>query len=206
MEDPAGTETVTPAMQSEMRSSQRKTMKRGRKAKGKKGTLQRKGSKRKLLKTAKSKPGSKPTAGGGKPKKRAATDQASQSKRACLDKGATKPIAKAKAQTSKTRKTRKASESAEAAGDLPPKAAKVHQERVGEGRHWRYWVGEGQVYGCKNCRWIWGGCRSCRSPNFRGMNAEQMRAIQAQETAVSAPMPKASCKKRTKRADKTKDD
>lgn len=52
--------------------------------------------------------------------------------------------------------------------------ARVKQERVGSGKYWRYRVVEGQQFGCRNCRFIINGCKSCKKEGFRGRTAQQV--------------------------------
>ena len=177
---------ITPAMQSEKRSSKRKTVKRGRKpkkggkaakpkAKAGKGRLGRKSSKRDVLKAAKSKK-SKETS---KVETLEVDEEANstpkgakkrKSKAASSHEVAPKAKAKAKASTRKGRSKAKGEVTSE--GDEP----KVHQERVGSGKRWRYQIVEGQYWGCSNCRYIFGGCAACKKPTFRGKRAQELLA------------------------------
>lgn len=136
----------------DLRANQRKNMKRGRKPgkgkkqKGKKSTLSRKKSKRQLLKAA-----SKKAVDEEDVKSQQKEQQASARKRA-------KP---------------KAEQPEEGCW---PEGSEIKQWRVGEGKNWRYAVLEGQTYGCSNCRFIYGGCKACQKPGFRGKTAADVRA------------------------------
>ena len=75
------------------------------------------------------------------------------------------------------------------------KVQKVHQERVGTGKGWRYNVLRDQKYGCTNCRFIYGGCQNCRKATFRGKSAAQIREEErAALTAAAATPCKAAAK------------
>ena len=166
---------VTPTMQSEMRSGQRKSLKRGRKPKGK-GEGKSKATKGKKTKATRKKIG----------KKRTMLLKASPKKSAKKGKKGTpeaqEPASKASKKRSKTSQP-KASE--------PAESSKAHQqERVylNTGA-WRYQVVEGQTLGCTNCRFIFNGCRSCRKPSFRGKKAADLLAEAAAENAPGECMP-----------------
>lgn len=185
---------VTPAMQTEKRTSMRKTMKRGRKAKrgkkGKKGkgTLARKGSRRGVLKAVKPKspkssevepvepveepPASAGTASTIEPARRKVCKPKAAGRNAKEAVSKSKPKAKAKASTRKPA----APASNKALSKSKTKKLTVHQERVGHGRSWRYEILVGQQFGCTNCRYIYHGCKSCRKSTFRGKTAAQLRA------------------------------
>jgi hypothetical protein len=62
---------------------------------------------------------------------------------------------------------------------------KVYQERVDLGkRKWRYEILANQVFGCAACRFIFGGCKTCQNPKFRGRNAAQVRAEEGPPATV----------------------
>ena len=142
---------ATPSMQNAMRTTQTKSLKRGRKpkkgktskAKASKVAKKVRKGKRSILKSAKGK---------GKGKKTPKTESV--------------PV-----ETAVTRKRGKTSPS----GSAEPK---VSQNRFGEGKTWVYEVLENQVYGCRSCRFIFGGCHHCRKPEFRGKSASQVRKEQ----------------------------
>lgn len=53
------------------------------------------------------------------------------------------------------------------------------QNRVnGKGGKWVYEVLPDQTLGCGNCRFIYGGCKVCQKPGFRGKSAAKMRLEQ----------------------------
>lgn len=87
---------------------------------------------------------------------------------------------------SKTPKVASASAPASAATE----PSKVHQDRVGSGKGWRYQVLPNQKYGCANCRFIFNGCASCKKASFRGKSAAQLRA--EEEASQAAPEVKGS--------------
>ena len=69
---------------------------------------------------------------------------------------------------------RRAAEAEDGDEDVSPK-----QEKLFEGtRQWRYVVHKNQVLGCVSCRYIFHGCRACRSETFRGRNAATERLEQ----------------------------
>ena len=142
-------------MQNEMRSQQGKTLKRGRKSKksgDSKTNLKKKKSKRNILKAA--------TGNAGKAK---------APKKHTLDDGC--------ASGSDGRKKRKS-----APKPVQPILEKDHhaQGRIGDGKKWQYEILPNQVFGCRSCRFIYGGCQTCQKPTFRGLCAAQAR-LQQQE-------------------------
>lgn len=78
----------------------------------------------------------------------------------------------------------------------------VHQNRVKLGRSWRYEVLEGQVWGCSNCRFIWGGCTACRKASFRGKKAYEVFQEQQSELDDGSSKAKRKVKKTGKKAKK----
>ena len=74
----------------------------------------------------------------------------------------------------------------------------VHQNRVKLGRSWRYEVLEGQVWGCSNCRFIWGGCTACRKASFRGKKAYEVFQEQQSELAEAPVLDDGSSKAKRK--------
>ena len=167
---PAPATLVSPTMQSDMRAVQRKGLKRGRKAKGKgkqakgekskkavkKTTLKRKKSKRDVLKKASPKKVAQPKA--------------------------EKPTAGSQSDNGKKRKRGRANGEEQA----PAESAKPFQSRIGEGKGWRYEVLPDQVFGCTNCRFIYGGCKSCTKEKFRGKTAAMLRQEMQEATESGA--------------------
>ena len=149
---------VTPALQNELRKGKRSTLKRGRK------------SKRKVLKDSKKgskKNGSKAKKGGkskGKGKKNKSNSAGST---------------EASAVPPRTRRGKVAAEGPQDVDDSrkPKKTRRSNpvQERVGEGRSWRYSILPDQVFGCRSCRFIFGGCGTCKKDGFRGRTAAMVR-------------------------------
>ena len=143
---------VTPSLQNAMRTTQTKSLKRGRKPKKGKSS---------------------------KTKKPKVEKKRKNDRRSILKSGQGKAKAKAKktktesvsVETVKTRKRGKQSPSGSA-------EAKVTQGRFGEGKTWVYEVLEDQVYGCRSCRFIFNGCHHCRKPGFRGKSASEVRKEQ----------------------------
>ena len=192
----AASVSVTPSMQNEMRSKQGKNLKRGRKpknpkqcAKGSKDsktTLKKRKSKRNIQKETKTKgKGGKAKA----PKKDSPTDDGASGSDGKKRK-ATKPVKS----TPETKHT---------------------QSRIGDGKQWQYEILPNQVFGCRNCRFIYGGCRTCQKPTFRGLCAAQAR-LQQQEHKnaeqeipedageVEVKTPSITAAKKAKRAKKAK--
>ncbi|CAE7818453.1 ABCF4, partial [Symbiodinium microadriaticum] len=99
-------------------------------------------------------------------------------------KAAASPKAKAKAEASAKAKAKAAASpkaKAKAKGKAAPKdddGDAPKQDRIYKGRQWRYVVAENQVLGCISCRFLFRGCRACRSESFRGRNAEEERVAQ----------------------------
>ena len=173
---------VTPQMQCQMRTEQTKGLKRGRKPKGKKTGKAEKAPKRKVLKRsikaknkkgAKSKSKSKPKSpgnkGGGEPSVLAEPTgkkpRKSKTKQQAVEPSGT------------DRKPRKSNSDKEA--DPAKKHGKHMQERVtGANGKWVYEVLPDQTLGCSNCRFIFGGCKLCQKPGFRGKSAQTMRLEQ----------------------------
>ena len=137
-----------------MRTQQGKSLKRGRKpknkGKGKKGTgkgdtspqtLPRKKSKRSLLKAANEKGKRSP------PKKVKKPNGDSV-------------VPKKKSKTVDTTKT-----------DSGIEPGKMAQGRFNVGNGWVYEILPGQYYGCRSCRFIYGGCGHCQKDTFRGVRA-----------------------------------
>ena len=173
---------VTPVMQSTLRTNQRKTITKGRKPKkGKGSTKTKKG--RKTAKSAPSAMGTSPSKARkiilGKNKlKRKKEAEAAVSE---APKKSPKTTSKLQEPKAKTRAV------AVAKTSQKKKGAGVYQDRVdlGDGK-WRYAVLENQVYGCANCRFIFGGCKICWKENFRGRSAAQVRSEMEAVTEAKA--------------------
>lgn len=183
-------------MQMDLRATQRKNMKRGRKpgkgkgkgGKGKKGkepsngktsknkTIKRKGSKRSILKRKASK---------------------------------TKPVEE---ETKHEEAKEESSNKRRRASKQDPEAH-IHQERVQiSSKVWRYEVLPEQIFGCGNCRFIFGGCKVCKNPSFRGKTAAKLRTEPEGKTGIpekdaaladgnemeDAPAPKGPKRRRSK--------
>ena len=192
---------VTPLMQNSMRTGKRKTLKKGRKPGSKKkraghGTLSEpKTVSRRRSKLGKSKKWGSPT-------KKATRNTKSEPKTG----EKRKRVPKSDSKTSKKHQPDKDEAS----------HGKVYQERVDLGKgKWRYEILADQVFGCAACRFIFGGCKTCQNPKFRGRSAAQVRAQDgASNSAGSAERavaevpggieetckPRKSCKKKVKRA------
>ena len=93
---------------------------------------------------------------------------------------------KGKAKPSSKAKARKETKVDESQGETLPPSKKVYQERVKVGKTWRYQILPEQQFGCANCRFIYGGCRTCQNPKFRGKTAKAMREIEALQRSASA--------------------
>ena len=159
---------VTPAMQLELRAGQRKNMKRGRKPGKGKG------------KGGKGKKGKEPKNGKKAPTK---TMKRKASKRNILKRNArkAKPVEmepEEAAQTSSNKRKRVSKQEPE---------PQIHQERVQiSSKVWRYEVLPQQVFGCGNCRFIFGGCKVCKNPSFRGKTAAKLRTELEGKTGIPA--------------------
>ena len=61
-----------------------------------------------------------------------------------------------------------------------------HQRRVWLGpKKWVFEILEDQVYGCSNCRFIFGGCKPCFKDSFRGLRAEDLKASESYQMALA---------------------
>ena len=176
-------------MQVSMRTSQRKTVKKGRKAKkSKKGGTKggKKGSKKSPAKDSK--------------RSKKPTSEVSQSN-AALSKSKKKlEILKLKKKKSSHADSSAPAQLPEAAAVEPKKRSNMkrkakedgittyhsYQERVdlGNGK-WRYQVLEDQYWGCSNCRFIYGGCKLCWNPKFKGRTAADVRGADSNKSDVS---------------------
>lgn len=150
---------VTPALQNEFRKGKRSTLKRGRKSKRKVLKDSKKGSKKKGSKAKK----------GGKSKGKGKKNKSNSA-------GSTE----ASAVPPKTRRGKVAAEGPQDVDNSHQKPKKTRrtnpvQERVGEGRSWRYSILPDQVFGCRSCRFIFGGCGTCKKDGFRGRTAAMVR-------------------------------
>ena len=175
-QQPGEVDTITPGMQNDMRTSKRSTMKKGRKAKvtGKKG----KGTKSKITRKNSSKLDILSSKSSKKAKKNKAISEEADHSAQEQAQGSTrpKPVAKAKAKAKATAKVSRAKVPRTSdQGSNEPDIAKVNQTRVGDGKNWRYEVLPDQIYGCTNCRFIYGGCRNCKKDTFRGKTAHDIR-------------------------------
>ena len=178
---------VTPNLQHSMRSSQTKTLKRGRKAKKGKATKGKKSPKgsKKAKKSLRKKPSTDSMVSGNTGKSKLAKLRKMKSPTKTLSEDPS-PHDKPKAMKKKGRNaapqesgkedtTQPAAKEELASHSWEPSAwTDVHQRRVKHGRSWRYEVLEGQTAGCSNCRFIWGGCGNCRKSSFRGKSAQQL--------------------------------
>ena len=142
-----------------MRKSKRSTLKRGRK----RGVLKAKNvskngrSKKKVSKAKK----------GGKSKGRVKNKSSAM--------GSTEaPVAPPKKRRGKVAKGPQDVENSEPESKKLRRSNPV-QERVGEGRSWRYSILPNQVFGCRSCRFIFGGCGTCKKAGFRGRTAAMVR-------------------------------
>lgn len=154
---------VTPQMQASMRTTRKKDLKKGRKKKsGSGGKGSKKGSSSKTKKDSK--------------KRRILQKANSSVGKGEKKKPKKKGIAATVSVADEPKKTRK--------GKVPAMSKDHAQNRVVWGNSWMYEVLPNQVYGCSNCRCIWGGCKSCKKPGFRGKNAEYFREAQ-QDNASS---------------------
>jgi len=159
---------VTPSLQGAMRTQQGKSLKRGRKPKNKgkgkgktgktgkghtspKNRIQRKKSKRSVLKAAKKDGKRSPTKG-----VQTTHDDSVPPKK----------------------KRRSKTSPSETKTDSGLEAGKMAQGRFTVGKGWVYEIIEGQYYGCRSCRFIYGGCGHCQKENFRGVRAEEARKKQ----------------------------
>lgn len=176
----AETTAITPVMQTQKRATKRKGMKKGRK--GKKGKKTAKTS----AKASKSKPSQ--TVGNSPIKRLSIMKQHLKKKGSETD--ATVPAvvsktSKGKAKPSSKAKARKETKVDESQGETLPPSKKVYQERVKVGKTWRYQILPEQQFGCANCRFIYGGCRTCQNPKFRGKTRE-IEALQRSASAGSS--------------------
>ena len=200
-------------MQIDMRTVQKKNLKRGRKPKkGKKGKgkgetqdkkakgrgkIAKKRGKRSLLKKM------SPTKGSGESTLRDGKNAKTEvenppRKRSKTPKAKATPSGASKASGTKGPKRAKGGKARMEEGvevPCPPKSRKAKkegqkpkQERFGSGKNWVYLILEDQYYGCTNCRFIFGGCAACQRDSFRGRRAEEVRAEQqaALTSAASA--------------------
>ncbi|CAE7726277.1 unnamed protein product [Symbiodinium sp. CCMP2456] len=87
-------------------------------------------------------------------------------------KAAAAPKAKAKAKAKGKAKAKAMAIPKQDDGDAPK------QDRIYNGRQWRYVVAENQVLGCISCRFLFRGCKACRSESFRGRTAKEERVSQ----------------------------
>ena len=199
-------ENVTPLMQLDRRADNRKTLKRGRKAgksrkavKGKKGIKEHKPA-------AKAKGKAKGPRINRKPSKRVLKGEKLKGKNG-----------KGKVKKSQPKETEEAWEGEDWASNAWDGEAfegeegyeekpKVSQGRVELGKGaWRYEVLDDQIYGCSNCRFIYGGCKVCKRPQFRGRSAARVREELAQAAeAAHGRDDDAAPRKRRKKAGKVK--
>ena len=154
---------VTPVMQSSMRTTQAKALKRGRKKGTGKGSRGRKAPKgRSKLKVIKDRKTKAKTEKQGQTRGKAAPSEPKKTKGT---RGAAKKDV-SKASQSKGRKSKQSSE---------------HQQgRVANGKTWAYEVLPGQKLGCCACRFIFNGCSTCRKAGFKGKTPQTMRSEQLQ--------------------------
>jgi len=154
---------VTPFMQNSMRTGKRKTLKKGRKPGAKKRRAgHEKVSEPVTLSRRRSKLGKSKKLGS--PTKKVTRNTESEPKTG------NKRRRTSKSDSLKTSETHQPDEGGASHG-------KVYQERVDLGkRKWRYEILANQVFGCAACRFIFGGCKTCQNPKFRGRNAAQVRA------------------------------
>lgn len=140
-----------------------------------------------------------------KAKRKRTRTKAASSPSTGAKKSPTKPRAKAKAKA-KAKARAKAPAKPKSNAVEPAAAGKVYQDRIQDGKRWRYKVLEGQVHGCSNCRFIYGGCAVCKKTTFRGKTAqqvweEQVKAEQgAREANETPPSAENKPKKRAKRS------
>ncbi len=182
---------VTPQMPSQMRSTQSKALKPGRKkgkgsngkgekSKGKKmpnGGLTKARSKLSIIKSAK---GSK---GKASPRTRKATAPADHEH----DVAAAGAGASAKeSQTPTTASKPKAKAKAKAKQSRTRANNKQQQRHLPNGKNWAYEVLPNQKLGCCACRFIFNGCVTCRKSTFKGKSPSTMRAEQQAQLASAA--------------------
>lgn len=182
---------VTPQMQSQMRTTQSKQLKRGRKkgkgskgkgekANGKKkpnGGLTRKRSKLNIIKSA-------VTNGKTSPKRSKATSPADNKHDvAAAGSGASEKARQNSARTSKPASKAKAVKPAEGKQRSNKSTNKHQQRHLPNGKTWAYEVLPNQKLGCCACRFIFNGCVTCRKPGFKGKSPSTMRAEQQAQLA-----------------------
>lgn len=174
---------VTPLLQTTLRTSQRKAMKKGRKPKGKKSRAKAKRSRSGSTLTSPSKSQKNLKILKSKKRKQVLKEEAGtkvSGEQSEVPEVIPKPV----------RKRRAPKTESEAPVATKKKQGCSVQERVdlGNGK-WRYTVLDDQTYGCANCRFIFGGCKTCWNPKFRGRSAAKVRdelKKAAAETAGSA--------------------
>ena len=171
---------VSPSLQNEMRSTARKTMKRGRKskAKGKKAgntNLKRQKSKRQVLK-AHLKASKQTTVESTQHAK--GKGSKSRGKRHDPQTKLPKPEIETE-QTTRKRNAKKGKADSSATAESTHQHVKVSQNKVEDTKgRIVYEVLENQEFGCCCCRWIFNGCKICRNPNFKGKSVAARRAEQ----------------------------
>lgn len=183
---------VTPNAQHQMRATQTKGLTRGRKPKkGKKGAGKKRARETKRERgTRDAKPKSKATKKTTakmsilkRPKVEAGNDVTDDANTGKAGKGKkNRKESDASAAPAPKRKPGKkclASTPSASSGSSSTKGPKGHnQERIYTGKAWVYKVLPGQTFGCRSCRFIFGGCHHCQKEAFKGMNAAAMREMQ----------------------------
>ncbi|CAE7648197.1 unnamed protein product [Symbiodinium microadriaticum] len=108
-------------------------------------------------------------------------------------KGKAKAKAKAKAATAEPKGKPKAKACAKADEDEDHAATNVRSKaKAGTQRRvwltptrWIFEILDGQELGCNSCRYLYGGCATCRKPGFKGQKAEYFWYCNQYQTAVA---------------------
>ena len=162
-----------------MRTNQSKLLKKGRKKAGKGKGSGKKGRKQTNNRVTRSK--RKVMKRGLKPRKPAGSKN-KKTKRPDLPKSETSTAASsselAAPPSTKAPKPKAHKSKRKAVGTPRVRLDGVRQGRINTGKGWVYEVLPNQVYGCRNCRYIFNGCRSCQKEGFRGKTAADMRQEQ----------------------------
>ena len=185
---------VTPQQQAALRTSRKKTLKKGRKKTKGKGAKGGKGPKG----------GKVPKGSGGETSKGGSPRKPSHRRQILRSKSSNDPEGKGGSKTKKAQVQPKAKARSKKAPqkskDLEA-AGKTHraQKRLdtGDGR-WMYEVLPDQIYGCSNCRCIFGGCKVCKREGFRGKSAAFFRQYQTAQCSSVGSEPNDDAQKKPK--------
>ena len=190
-----------------MRAGKRKTLKRGRKRGI--GILKAKKDDTKVSKKSKGK-----GKGSQKGSSKAPGSKAPRSKAKAKVSDSPETTVEHEAEKPKRKRARTPKQVADAENPPKPRGRKakalneerVKQQRVGEGKNWRYKVVEGQQFGCTNCRFIYNGCKNCQKETFNGRSAQQVweeeDSVQEEHVEPMAPAAKVPGKGKGKRSKK----